>query len=89
MMTKDGTRLDYCGLYIELKRIKSSANETGIAKAKGILSDEQEKFKAYANSVGYHAVECYGYKQAVAAICRYLRADHTALNAYVEEKLNG
>jgi hypothetical protein len=77
------------GLYIELKRIKSSFEETGIARAKGTLSTDQEKFKLYARSVGYYAVECYGWKQAVDEICLYLGADWKALNAYVEEKLNG
>jgi hypothetical protein len=89
MMDQNAMRLDYCGLYIELKRIKSFAHETGIARAKGILSEKQEKFKAYANSVGYRAVECYGWKSAISEICLYLYCDWKVLNQYVEEKLNG
>lgn len=50
----------YHGLYIELKTLK------------GRLSKEQKAFLEYANSVGYLAVCCHGYLEAVNIIEGYL-----------------
>jgi hypothetical protein len=84
MMNDEGTALASCGLYVELKRIKSNAKETGIARTKGIESADQEKFQAYARDHFYSAVTCYGWKEAVYQICYYLKVDFQTVNAFVE-----
>lgn len=56
----------YSGLYIELKTEKRRNQKNGGC------SDDQLKFIDYANSVGYKAVVCYGWLEAVKAIEEYL-----------------
>lgn len=56
----------YAGLYIELKTEKRRNQKNGGC------SDDQLKFIDYANSVGYKAVVCYGWLEAVKAIEEYL-----------------
>ena len=56
----------YHGLYIELK-IEKRRNQKN-----GGCSDDQIAFTEYANSVGYKAVVCYGWLEAVKAIEEYL-----------------
>lgn len=51
----------YHGLYIELKRVKE-----------GVLSPEQKNYLEYLNKVGYKAVRCKGWVEAVKEISRYL-----------------
>lgn len=57
---------EYSGLYIEMKRPKTSTS------VKGKLSDSQREFLDYANSVGYKAVICYGAQEAILEIKKYL-----------------
>lgn len=54
------------GLYIEMKLEKRRKEKNGGC------SDDQIKFIDYANSVGYKAVVCYGWQEAVREIERYL-----------------
>lgn len=56
----------YHGLYIELK-IEKRRNQKN-----GGCSDDQLEFIEYANSVGYKALVCYGWQEAVKAIEDYL-----------------
>ena len=56
----------YHGLYIEMKLEKRRKEKNGGC------SDDQIKFIDYANSVGYKAVVCYGWQEAVREIERYL-----------------
>jgi len=56
----------YSGLYIEMKLEKRRKEKNGGC------SDDQIKFIDYANSVGYKAVVCYGWQEAVREIKRYL-----------------
>lgn len=57
-------RMHFCGLYIELKRIKG-----------GKVSEEQKKWLAYLNRAGYLAVECKGADEAIEAITNYLKGE--------------
>lgn len=50
------------GLYIELKRISG-----------GKVSENQKKWLAYLNSVGYHAAVACGFDEAKAITTSYLR----------------
>jgi hypothetical protein len=50
----------YSGLFIEMK------------VGKNIASEEQLEWLAYLNGVGYKAVVCYGWQEAVKAIEEYL-----------------
>lgn len=59
-------RIIYAGLYIEMKR-KAIGNTQ-----KGVLSQAQKDFLAYANEVGYKAIVCYGADEAISAIKEYL-----------------
>lgn len=53
----------YCGLYIELKRIK----------AKGVgPSKEQLEFGEYVTSQGYYFAVCYGHEEAWSCLSWYL-----------------
>lgn len=54
------------GLYIELKTEKRRNQKNGGC------SDDQIAFTEYANSVGYKAVVCYGWQEAVKVIEEYL-----------------
>ena len=64
---KECTELKYvAGLYIELKTEKRRNQKNGGC------SDDQIAFTEYANSVGYKAVVCYGWQEAVKAIEEYL-----------------
>lgn len=56
----------YHGLYIEMK-IEKRRNQKN-----GGCSEDQIAFQEYANSVGYKAIVCYGWKEAVVAIEGYL-----------------
>lgn len=53
---------NYHGLFIEMKRIKG-----------GKVSPEQQDWLEYLNSVGYKAVVCKGFDEAVNAIEVYLK----------------
>lgn len=57
----------WSGLYIELKteRLRNQKN--------GGCSDDQIEFIEYVNNVGYKAVVCYGWEEAVAVIEEYLK----------------
>lgn len=59
--------IKYCGLYIELKIEKRRMQK------KGGCSQDQIDFIKYVDSVGYKAVVCYGWQEAVAAIEEYLK----------------
>lgn len=56
----------YSGLYIELK-VEKRRNQKN-----GGCSDDQLEFIDYANKVGYKALVCYGWQEAVKAIEDYL-----------------
>jgi hypothetical protein len=52
----------YCGLYIEMKKIKG-----------GVVTDDQEKFLKFVSSQGYKAVVCRGAEEAIKVLEDYLR----------------
>lgn len=56
----------YAGLYIEMKR------EIYRKRKDGGLSEDQIKWLAYLNEVGYKAVICYGWEEARDTILEYL-----------------
>lgn len=57
---------EFAGLFIELKRpiIKG--------KPKPTISDKQHEWLLYLSSVGYKAVVCYGVREAINEIQRYI-----------------
>lgn len=57
---------EYHGLFIELKTPKGKSRQAGQ------VSDNQEMMIDRLNSIGYKAVVCYGYDEAVQAIKEYL-----------------
>jgi hypothetical protein len=52
----------YHGLYIEMKRLKG-----------GAVSEEQKEWLDYLNSVGYKAIVCKGYNEAIEQVELYLK----------------
>jgi len=52
----------YHGLYIEMKRLKN-----------GVVSKDQKIWLDYLNSVGYKAIVCAGYKEAIGEVELYLK----------------
>ena len=56
----------YHGLFIELKRPKSEKFK------KGVVDQDQKTYMMYLNQVGYLAVVCFGYEQAIVVIEKYL-----------------
>lgn len=57
------------GLYIEMKKpTEKPKSDT----AKGGVSDEQSKFGAHCNSVGYGWIVCYSWREAADTLRRYI-----------------
>ena len=54
----------YFGLAIDLKKLKG-----------GVVSDEQDEWKAHLNGAGYYATVCHGWLEAVAVIKQYLKLE--------------
>ena len=65
------------GLYIELKRIKSTNKRSGKA------STEQDEFQAFVKDEGFKAVVCIGWLEAKKVVCQYLDIDEVEADAYV------
>ncbi len=63
---KLGPDIQFCGLYIEMKR------EIYRNRKDGGCSEDQLKWLAYLNEAGYKAVVCYGWEEAKKAIEEYL-----------------
>jgi len=59
-------RYNFHGLYIELKRPKTTSH------AKGILSPKQKRWKGFLTTQNYAHIVCYGYKHAIETIKYYL-----------------
>lgn len=62
----NSVRIKYCGLYIEMKR------EIYRNRRDGGCSEDQLKWLAYLNEVGYKAVVCYSWMEARDVILEYL-----------------
>jgi hypothetical protein len=74
----------YCGLYIELKRIKSRN------RAEGVESDKQNEFKIDMRKAGYKVETCYGWLDSVAEICNYLSVTAVSITPQIfKANLNG
>jgi len=58
----------WCGLYIEMKKPDQKPKRSGA----GGVSEEQQKFGAYARRVGYGWIVCYSWREAADAVRNYL-----------------
>lgn len=65
-------RGEWCGLVVELKRIKTARSITMKAKSAGIVSDAQTEWLDFLKSQGYGTAVCYGWIAARDMIISYL-----------------